>query len=426
MVVLRVRHSGGTTRLTLEDAATLADVSAALREARVADAAAEFSMSLDPAGREPMEGDPATAISALGLKHGSMIYLHAAQEEAEAPPPQQSTLASAGAAVVAPEPATPQAAPFDGFLDEADRLEYEVAAAIAAADDAERAELEAMTPRAPDASVREALVGPNADFDDDDDDGFPRDPFAGLPPELLARLAAASARLGRGAAPPSSATFTEPLDDDEDDAYARRLRALEANGDGASFAADDGSGAEDPDAALARLLAAGDARTPAAPARRAFGGAADGGDDDDAALQAALLTSCAGAAPTRGFGDHDGFGDDDDELERALALSLGDGAAPPRPARSAAPPAARDDDEDDVALQAALFAARADAPDYEFEEALRLSALESAAAAGEPVPAADAAPGDAPQAARRGARAAGLQEAEAEARAAPSRHRKAE
>ena len=302
MPLIRVRHPAGTWRIEVTPDETLVGLSEKLSTAHLdgASAASVASrLSRDPGGREPLIGGHKlkTALTTLGLDHGAMVHLQPKPEPPEAPavketPKETPKEPKAPKAPKAPEPE--------------DEMDPAMAEAIAIARAADAAEDE---PRAADATVREALIGPPVTDD-----------------LTLARLMAAREIEATRASRAARSLLADARHGNR--RLRRRQRELD---DFPSIDSDDAS------------------RIPMPPASPPpfepppF--------DDDAALQAALLASTQGQEPQG-----------DDDLARALAMSMeqpaaesDDVSALDQPTATAFAGLGGDDDEMDEALQSALL-----------------------------------------------------------------------
>lgn len=73
-MIIRVRHSGGTARVTIGEEKTLSDLCVLVEDSLVGEERVESRLSRDPGGRDRLAQQDATLLS-LGLSHGSMIHL---------------------------------------------------------------------------------------------------------------------------------------------------------------------------------------------------------------------------------------------------------------------------------------------------------------------------------------------------------------
>lgn len=83
-MLIRVRHPGGTTRIKVDDAATLAQLCQGISQTLGIGDDLEITMlrlSHDPSGRLLLSTTAAATLSSLGLEHGSMIHLQPKRKE---------------------------------------------------------------------------------------------------------------------------------------------------------------------------------------------------------------------------------------------------------------------------------------------------------------------------------------------------------
>ena len=358
MPTIRVRHPGGTWRIEVTKEETLGDLSAKVCRDHLKSGEAlaiARRLSRDAPGREMLDFQKLeTPLTLLGLEHGSMIHLQEEPEEekvvAPAPPPKRE------------EKAQPPLS--SSFLQESDfsgvgmEDDPEMAAALAIAREADAEEAALNEPRRPDASVREALLGPSHTSAGGDEAEIAHRLAMGEDPLVLARMMAQrelenlrSARAARSFRSEFPARSNLPAN-----ARARRRRRrddFDTDAPALVRDIDEASDSDDDDVSLDNVAAASpppqerlhfDDPTPVLPLNT---------DDDDAALQAALLASTT----HRTTSDHavDTATSGDDDLARALAMSL-DYAPAPQP--QVAPQVVSnggDQDEMDEALQSALY-----------------------------------------------------------------------
>eukprot|EP00633_Aureoumbra_lagunensis_P005274 CAMPEP_0197319298 /NCGR_PEP_ID=MMETSP0891-20130614/54179_1 /TAXON_ID=44058 ORGANISM="Aureoumbra lagunensis, Strain CCMP1510" /NCGR_SAMPLE_ID=MMETSP0891 /ASSEMBLY_ACC=CAM_ASM_000534 /LENGTH=364 /DNA_ID=CAMNT_0042810159 /DNA_START=21 /DNA_END=1115 /DNA_ORIENTATION=+ len=354
MLIIRVRHSGGTFRVSLEEDATLG----LLREKVKEKIGNDVALSLDPAGSQPLE-PTSELITMLGLEHGTMVHVQPVVKEEEVSVNTRISIPTSPPVETTPEPtvAEPATRQFGGGYD----AEMEEAIAIARAADAAEAE----APRAPDSTIREALVGPRAQIVQDDAD--------------IARLIAEHDLENHRAQIATSRLFPsdEGLRGGGRRAQHRRRREREDFSLGFDGIPPDADDEVDDDVAPIPL-------TNTHLSTEIQAGA---NDDDDAALQAAILASATEQSISTSHEVDDG------ELARALAMSMAQQESPatepsiPQQNQGISNDFRLDEsDEIDPDLQSALLGATHDFRDYtqrqraeeeELEKAIALSKLEA-------------------------------------------------